>query len=153
MSIRQLEQYMLSLRIALDNMIDLELSPSTIVMLTLLKMLDLTFFDDYQFYRLNDDDFIKYIEGHFGIELLDGTTPISLFNFLQSIADLMLIRYKPDDRESSLINKDGSLKFKTSLLNSEKFASCFSKPVSMMPGLDIVRDRINILGSVNNNFT
>lgn len=152
MSIRQLEQYMLFLRIVLENMIDLDISPITISMLVLLKLLDDNFFKQYLSYQVDDSEIIKYIEEHFGNELMDGTSPVSLYSFLPSIADIMMIRYRPEDRQDSLINKDGSLKFKTSLFNLEQFPQCFSKIDYMMPGLDIIRERINILSGVNPNL-
>lgn len=152
MSIRQLEQYMLSLRIVIESMVGLAFSATTIALMTLLKLHDTVFFEKYINYVVDDNEFIKYIEEHFGIGLLEGTTTVSMLYFYQSVADMMIIRYIPEEREKSLIDKDGNLKFKIAKFDSEQFPRCFINIDSTMPGLDVIRGKMGMLSSYNLNL-
>lgn len=152
MSIRQLEQYMLSLRIVLGNMLRLRFHPTTIALMMLLKMFDSELFEKYLTYEVDDNNFIKYIEEHFDDVLFDGKSIASLYCFYQGVADMMLIRYKQDQRNTSLCDKNGNLKFHTSRFDLEQFPVCFSNVDPMMPGLDVVRARFEVLSSINLNL-
>lgn len=152
MTIRQLEQYMLYLRIAIESMLGLSFSTTTIALMTLLKLHDSEFFEKYLTYKVDDNEFIRYIENHFGIGLLNGHTPISMQYFYPSVADMMKIRYTPDERENALRNEDGTLKFQTTKLDPEQFPRCFTNIDLSMPGLDVIRERLYLLSSINLNL-
>lgn len=152
MTIRQLEQYMLLLRIVLGNMVSLRLRPTTIALMMLLKIYDSEFFEKYLNYDVDDNNFIKYMEDNFGEILLDGKSVASLFGFYQGVADMMLIRYNREQRNTVLCDKKGKLQFQSSCFDLEHFSGCFANVDPLMPGLNVVRARFDILSSINLNL-
>lgn len=65
---------------------------------------------------------------------------------------MMKIRYMPDERETALRNEDGTLKFQTTKLDPEQFPRCFTNIDLSMPRLDVIREKLDLLSSINLNL-
>lgn len=149
MTLRQIEQYLIYLRIALSNTQGLKIQTSTIALLVYLKMFDVEFFDKYSTFQIEDDAIIEHIESHFSVTFFDTGIVPSLYCFYPAVAELMLVRYQPEAWNERLYNKDGNLRFKVTRFNMEQFPQCFTCSDWSIALLPTILKRMNFVSQVS----